>query len=137
MKGAAALLALLVAGMLAAFVIAVRHSRDTVPNAIRSCLDGSAAHVIQGPEGLAFARRDIDEGRVRPIKRYRLGGDHGVLLGGDGYSVLVVATPDNPSLAGDLARRVYLRTSDYAVVATEQAPVRGVLDGCARRKASA
>lgn len=136
MKGAAALLALLVAGVIAVFVVAVRHSRDTVPNDIRACLDGSAAHVIQGPEGLAFARPDIEDGRLRAVKRYRLGGDRGVLLGGDGYSVLVVATPASPPLTGDLARRVYLRTSDYAVIATEQAPIHGVLDGCARRKAS-
>jgi len=135
-KGAAALLALLVAAMITAFVIAVRHSRDTVPNAIRACLDDSAAHVIQGPEGLAFARQDIEDGRMRTLKRYKLGGDRGVLLGADGYSVLVVATHASPPLSGNLARRVYLRTSEYAVVATEQAPVRGVLDGCARRRAS-
>jgi hypothetical protein len=133
-KGAAALLALLVAGMIAAFVVAVRHSRDTVPNDIRACLADSAAHLIQGPEGLAFARQDIEHGRMRTIRRYKLGRDRGVLLGGDGYSVLVVATHASPPLGGDLAQRVYLRTSEYAVVATEQAPVRGVLDGCARKR---
>ena len=53
------------------------------------------------------------------------------LLQGADYAVLVVRSPTNPPLPGDLLRSVYRDPSPWALVAVERAPVRGVLARCA------
>ena len=130
LAGAVALAAIAVA------VIAVVRSHDTPPDEIRGCVRDAGGRVITGREGLAFARDDIERGRIRRVRDYRVHDDRAVLLAGRGYRVLVVGIPSGPRLTGDdLAERLYTDTSSFAVVATERSPLRGVLDRCARRAA--
>jgi hypothetical protein len=131
-KGAAALALALAAAATVAFVLAFSGSHDATPGKVRDCVRRGGARVIRGQEGLAFALGDVEAGRLKQARRYRLGDDRAVLMSGRGYAVLVVGVASGPPLGGDLARRAYLQTADFAVVATERDPVRGVLDGCAR-----
>ncbi len=134
MRLAAALVAVVVLGALAAAVVAVVRSHDTAPDDVEACVRDAGGRVVEGQEGLAFARADIERGVLRRVRSYRLGGDRAVLLRGAGYGVLVVGIPGGPPLdRSDLARRLYTDTASFATVATERAPVRGVLDRCARR----
>ena len=135
MKGAVALLVLLAAGAITAFVFAFSRTHDPVPEKLKTCVTDAGGRVIMGQENLGFALPDIEAGRLKVSRRYRLGHDRAALLPGDGYAVLVLTTPSGPPLGGDLARRAYLRTPDFPVVATEVAPVHGVLDRCARAQA--
>ncbi len=131
---AAALAAVVGLAALAAGVVAVVRSHDTAPDDVEACVRDAGGRVVEGQEGLAFARSDIERGRLRRVRAYRLGADRAVLLRGAGYGVLVVGIPEGPPLGGrDLARRLYTDTASFATVATERAPVRGVLDRCARR----
>jgi hypothetical protein len=133
-KLAAAAAVLAVAGALTLAILGIVSSHDTPPDEIEACVEDAGASVILGQEGLTFARGDIEHGRLRRAREYRLGDDRGVLLQGDGYRVLVVGVRGGPSLAGgDLPVRVYTDTSSFATVATERDPLRGVLDRCARR----
>jgi hypothetical protein len=135
MKGAAALLVLLAAGAITAFVLAFSGSHDAAPDKLKSCVTDAGGHVVRGQENLGFALPDIEAGRLKVARRYRLGQDRAVLLPGAGYALLVLTTPSGPGLSGDVARRAYLRTPEFAVVATEVAPVHGVLEGCVRAEA--
>jgi hypothetical protein len=131
---AAALAAVVALGALAAGVVAVVGSHDTAPDDVEACVRDAGGRVIEGREGLAFARADIERGLLRRVRSYRLGDDRAVLLRGARYAVLVVGIPGGPPLdRSDLARRLYAETASFATVATERAPVRGVLDRCARR----
>jgi hypothetical protein len=131
------LAAVAVAAIVAGGVWAVTRSHDTPPRDIATCAVAKGAHRVRGEEGLAFAREDIRDGTLRPVRRYRLGDDRGVLLRGSGYRVLVVGTPRGPSLQGrDLPFRIYRRTATFAAVLSERDPTRDVLDACARRSAS-
>ena len=136
MKLAALLVVLAAAGALTLAVVSIIGSHDTAPDEIEACVQDAGASVILGPEGLTFARGDIERGAVRRAREYDLGDDRAVLLEGDGYRVLVVGIVGGPSLDGrDLPVRVYTDTSTFATVATERDPRRGVLDRCAREAA--
>jgi hypothetical protein len=133
LRTALALLTALIAaaGATAAIVWALQRSHDGVPERLRSCAEDRGAHAVKTSEGLALARPDVLAG-VRPRARaFDLGQDRAVLLQGADYAVLVVRSPSNPPLAGDLLRAVYRDPSAYALVAVERAPVRGVLARCA------
>jgi hypothetical protein len=133
LRTALALLTALVAAAAAtvAIVFALERSHDGVPERLRSCVEGRGAHAVKSSEGLASARPDELAGRRPPARAFDLGQDRGVLLQGADYAVLVVRSPTNPPLADDLLRAVYRDPSDYALVAVERAPVRGVLADCA------
>jgi hypothetical protein len=113
-------------------------SHDTPPDEVEACVEELGGKVILGREGLAFARGDIERGRLRVTRRYRLDDDRALLLAGGDYRVLVVGVPGGPSLGGaDLPLRLYTETASFAVVATERDPLRGVLDRCAQRSRTA
>ena len=133
LKTALALLTALAAAAAAmvAIVFAVQRSHDGVPERLRSCAEDRGAHAVKTSEGLASARPDVLAG-VRPRARgFQLGQDHAVLLQGADYAVLVVRSPTNPPLPGNLLLSVYRDPSPWALVAVERAPVRGVLARCA------
>ena len=134
MKLAAVVAVLAAAGAIALAVVSIVASHDTPPDEIEACVEDAGGKVILGQEGLTFARDDIQRGGLRRVREYHLGDDRGLLLGGDGYRVLVVGISGGPSLSGsDLPQRVYTDTSSFATVATERDPLHGVLDRCARR----
>jgi hypothetical protein len=119
------------AGATVAIVWALTRSHDSVPERLRSCVEGRGAHAVKTSEGLASARPDVLAG-VRPRARdFALGQDRAVLLQGGDYAVLVVRSPNNPPLPADLLTSVYRDPSRWALVAVERAPVRGVLARCA------
>jgi hypothetical protein len=120
-----------VAGAIVAIVFALQRSHDGVPERLRSCAEARGAHAVKTREGLASARPDVLAG-VRPRARaFHLGQDRAVLMQGADYAVLVVRSPTNPPLPGDLLRGVYRDPSRWALVAVERAPGRGVLARCA------
>jgi hypothetical protein len=133
-KLALALVALVVAGVVAALALALHSSRDPLPDRVAACVEKAGGHRIRGPEGLAFARADITARRMRTAGRLRLGEDSGLLLAGAGYGVLVLSGRNGPSLRGDVPLAIYRDASRYALVATERAPVHGVLSFCADRE---
>ena len=119
------------AGATVAIVLALQRSHDGVPERVRACAEARGAHAVKTSEGLTSARPDVLAG-VRPRARaIHLGQDRAVLLQGADYAVLVVRSPANPPLPGDLLRSVYRDPSPWALVAVERAPVRGVLARCA------
>jgi hypothetical protein len=119
------------AGATVAIVFAVQRSHDGVPERVRACAEERGAHAVKASEGLASARPDVLAGVRPPTRVFRLGQDRAVLLQGADYAVLVVRSPTNPPLPGDLLRSVYRDPSPWALVAVERAPVRGVLARCA------
>lgn len=126
---AAALLGL--ASMVVAFALAVGSTRDPVPEQMRDCVVDGGAGIMRGPADLgAQPRSDIGARAVRERSRTRVGEDLAVLLEGSNYRLLVLAGRKSPSLDGDLPLRVYERTPEFALVAKETDPVRGVLRGC-------
>jgi hypothetical protein len=130
----AALVALLATGgAIAAVVVALHRSRDSVPGTLRACAEGRGAVAVKTRASLDAARPDLLAGRRLGGRGWRLGRDHAVLLQGADYAVLVVRGRANPGLDGDLLRRVYRDPSAWALVAVERDPVRGVLAGCLRR----
>ncbi|CAA9527842.1 MAG: hypothetical protein AVDCRST_MAG13-3896 [uncultured Solirubrobacteraceae bacterium] len=127
--GAAALLAAV--GTVVAFVLAVRSTQDAVPTALRDCvLDGDAGIVRSAGDLGVRTRADVGDGVIRELGRMQVGDDTAVLLQGSGYRLLVLAGRKSPPLDGDLPLRVYERTNEYALVARELDPMRGVLSGC-------
>jgi hypothetical protein len=133
MRWALALLVLLVVGAGTALALALHRSHDPVPERVATCVEDAGGRRIRGREGLAVARPDILARRLRVVRTYRLGRDRGALLRGRGYAVLVLRGRSNPPLGPDPARALYDDPSRFAYVGVERAPVRGVLDGCARR----
>jgi hypothetical protein len=133
LRTALALLTALAAATAAivAIVVAVQRSHDGVPERLRSCAEGRGAHAVKTSEGLSSARPDVLAGVRLRARAFHLGQDRAVLLEGADYAVLVVRSPSNPPLGGDLLRAVYRDPSAYALVAVERAPVRGVLAACA------
>jgi hypothetical protein len=121
-------------GATAAIVFAVQRSHDDVPGRLRSCAEERGAFAVKAREGMTSARPDVLAGRQLAQRSWRVGQDRAVLLQGADYAVLVVRAPDNPSLDGDLLRRVYRDPSPWALVVVESDPVRGVLAGCAARE---
>ena len=119
------------AGATVAIVFAVQRSHDGVPERVRACAEGRGAHAVKASEGLASARPDVLAGVRPPTRVFHLGQDRAVLLQGADYAVLVVRSPTNPPLPGDLLRSVYRDPSPWALVAVERTPVRGVLARCA------
>jgi hypothetical protein len=135
LRTALALLTALAAAAAAtvAIVVAVQRSHDGAPERLRSCAEDRGANAVKTREGLASARPDVLAG-TRPRQRaFDLGQDRAVLLQGADYAVLVVRSPSNPPLAGDLLRAVYRDPSVYALVAVERVPVHGVLAACAEK----
>jgi hypothetical protein len=133
LKTALALLTALAAaaGATVAIVFALQRSHDGAPARLRACAEKRGAYAVKTSEGLASARPDVLAG-VRPRARaFHVGQDRAVLLQGADYAVLVVRSPSNPPLPGDLLRSVYRDPSPWALVAVERAPVRGVLARCA------
>jgi hypothetical protein len=132
-KTALALLTALaaVAGAVAAGVFALQRSHDGVPEKVRACAEGRGAVAVKASEAMTSARPDVLAGRRPRQRAWRLGQDRAVLVQGADYAVLVVRAPSNPSLGGDLLRRVYRDPSPWALVAVERDPVRGVLARCA------
>ncbi len=128
----AALAALLAAvGSVVVFVLAVRSTRDPVPTALRDCvMDGDAGIVRSAGDLGVRTRADVGDRVIREVGRRQVGEDTAVLLQGSGYRLLVLAGRKSPSLGGDLPLRVYERTNEYALVARELDPMRGVLAGC-------
>ena len=133
LKTALALLTALVAatGAIVAIVFALQRSHDGVPERVRACAEERGAHAVKTSEGLASARPDVLAGVRPPARAFRLGQDRAVLLQGADYAVLVVRSPTNPPLPGNLLLSVYRDPSPWALVAVERAPVRGVLARCA------
>lgn len=127
-------LAALLAGVVAvvvALVVAIDTTRDPVPGKVRACVVDGGAGIMRSEADLgAQPRSDIGAGALRERSRDRLGDDTAVLLQGTGYRLLVLAGRGSPPLDGDLGLRVFERTPDYALVAKEVDPIRGVLRGC-------
>ena len=131
MRWAAAAVVLAALGTVVAFVLAVRSTRDTVPTALRDCvLDGDAGIVRSAADLGVRTRADVGDRVIRELGRRRVGEDTAVLLQGSGYRLLVLAGRKSPPLGGDLPLRVYERTNEYALVARELDPLRGVLASC-------
>lgn len=131
MKWALALLAVALVSVVVAFVLAVDSTRDPVPGRLRSCATDGGAGVVRGEVDLgAQLRSDIGAGALREQARAQVGEDTAVLLAGTRYRVLVVAGRGSPPLGGDLARRVFERAPQFALVAKEADPLRGVLRDC-------
>jgi hypothetical protein len=124
---------LLVAGAGTALALALRRAHDPVPERVAACVEDAGGRQIRGREGLAVARPDILARRLHVVRTYALDRDHGALLRGRGYAVLVLRAPSNPPLGADPARTLYDDPSRFAYVGVERTPVRGVLDGCALR----
>jgi hypothetical protein len=129
---AVALVALALAGVVAALVVGVSRTRDPAPDRVASCAQDGGAQRVRGALNLQAARADIDAGATRVVRRYDVGGDPAVLVRGPRFRLLVVEGRKSPALGGDVARRVYARAAEYAYVGIEIDPVRGVLDGCAK-----
>ena len=131
MRWALALLVAALVTVVVALVLAVGATRDPIPGRLRDCvLDGQAGIMRSDADLGAQARSDIGAGAVRERLRRRAGDDTVVLLEGTGFRLLVLAGRGSPSLGGDLPRTVYERTQQFALVAKEVDPIRGVLDGC-------
>lgn len=131
MRWALAAVVVAVAAVVVALVLAVGSTRDTVPDDLRACVRDGQAGVVRGEDDLgAQARSDIGARAVREVGRTPLGDDTAVLLEGTGYRLLVLAGRKSPSLGGDLPLRVFERAPEYALVAKETDPVRGVLREC-------
>lgn len=124
-------LVLVVAGVVAAFALAVHRTRDPVPGKLADCVERSDGVRARDAVTLQATRSDIDAGAVREVRRYTLGKDRAVLLRGPRFGLLVVAGRKSPPLDGDVARRAYERAAEYAFVGLEIDPVRGALRGCA------
>jgi hypothetical protein len=130
-KWAGAVAALALVGTIAALVLAIRSTRDPVPGALRDCvLDGEAAILRSAGDLGVRGRADIGDGVLRELGRRRVGDDTAVLLQGSGYRLLVLAGRKSPPLGSGLPLRIYERTSEFALVARELDPLRGVLSGC-------
>lgn len=131
MKWALGLLALALVAVVVAFVLAVDSTRDPVPGRLRACATDGGAGVVRGEIDLgAQPRSDIGAGALRVRARRQVGEDTAVLLDGTRYRLLVVAGRGSPPLTGDLGRRIYDSAAQYALVAKEVDPVRGVLGDC-------
>lgn len=131
MKWAIAAVVVAVVSVVVALVVAVGSTRDAVPGELRGCvLDGQAGIVRSEGDFGALARSDIGAGALREVRRTRLGEDTAVLLQGTRYRLLVLAGRKSPPLDGDLPRRLFERTNEYALVARELDPSRGVLADC-------
>ncbi len=131
MRWALAAVLAAVASVVVAFVLAVGSTRDPVPDRLRECVVAGQAGIMRSEADLgAQPRSDIAAGAVREVGRTRLGGDTAVLLEGSTYRLLVLAGRKSPPLGGDLALRVYERTPEFALVAKEVGPDRGVLRDC-------
>lgn len=119
------------ASVVVAFVLAVGSTRDPVPDRMRTCVEDGQAGVMRSEADLgAQPRSDIGARAVRERSRIRVGDDTAVLLEGTNYRLLVLAGRKSPPLDGDLPLRVYERTAEYALVAKEVDPIRGVLRDC-------
>ncbi len=137
MKWALALLGVVAVGAVAAFVFAVASTRDVVPVDLRACVRRSDATQMRSPGDLGSrVRTDVDAGALRESSRRRLGPDTAVLLDGTGYRLLVLGAKGSPPLDGALARRAYLQTARFALVARELDPVQGELAGCVTQVAA-
>jgi len=128
---AGALLALAALATVIAIVVAVISSRDDLPGDLRGCAKRGGAEVVKGPANLGATRREIDAGTLVRDRRIRRGKDTVIVLSGQRFRLLVLANASSPPLTGDLPRRVYERADEYAVVALETDPLRGVLAACA------
>lgn len=131
MRWALALALAALVAVVAAFVLAVGSSRDPIPGRLRACAQDGRAGIMRSEADLgAQPRSDIGAGAVRELSRTQLGEDVAVLLEGTGYRLLVLGGRKSPPLDGDLALRVFERTREFALVAKEIDPVRGVLRDC-------
>jgi len=136
MKGWVALVVLAVAAVVTVLVLAIVRTHDQVPERLARCIENSDAAVIAGPDLLGPLRADLAGGMPPKLtRRYRLGEDDAVLLTGSRYRILVVPGRDGPPLDGDIALRVFERTSDFAVIGVERDPLKGVLAACASLEA--
>ena len=104
LKTALALLIALAAaaGAIVAVVFALQRSHDGVPERLRSCAEARGAHAVKTSEGLASARPTCSPACSLARVPSRLGQDRAVLLQGADYAVLVVRSPTNPPLPGNL-----------------------------------
>lgn len=131
MRWALAAVLVALAGVVVALVVAVGATRDAVPGRLRGCVKDGQAGVMRSAADLgAQPRSDIGAGAVRELARTRVGDDTAVLLAGANYRLLVLAGRKSPPLEGDLPRRLFDRTADFALVAKEVDPVKGVLRDC-------
>jgi hypothetical protein len=129
----AALTAVLAAGAaIGAVVVALHRSRDPVPGDLRTCVERHGAVAVRTRESLGTVRPDLLTGARPPLRTWAAGEDRVAVLQGADYAVLVLKVPTNPALGGNLLRRVYADPSDWALVAVERDPVRGVLARCVR-----
>lgn len=131
MRWALGLALIALASTVVAFVLAVGSTRDPVPDRMRTCAQDGQAGIMRSEADLgAQARSDISARTVRERSRTQVGDDTAVLLEGTNYRLLVLAGRKSPSLDGDLPLRVYQRTPEFALVAKEVDPIRGVLGEC-------
>jgi hypothetical protein len=129
----AALTAVLAAGAaIGAVVVTLHRSRDAVPGDLRSCVERHGAFAVTARGSLVAVRPDLLAGARPPVRTWTAGEDRVAVLQGADYAVLVLKVPTNPGLGGNLLRRVYDDPSDWALVAVERDPVRGVLARCVR-----
>lgn len=136
MKGIFALVALALAVVVTVLVLAIVRTHDDVADDLVRCVENGDAGVVRGPDLLGPLRADLANGQPpRIVRRYRLGENGAVLLEGGGYRILALDGRNGPPLDGDVALRIFERTSDFAVVAVERDPLRGVLAGCASLQA--
>ena len=131
MRWALALVAVAVAGVVAAIVLAVGATRDPVPDRLRRCVEAGQAQVVRSDGDLgAQVRSDIGAGALRELSRTALGSDTVVLLRGTRYRLLVLAGRKSPPLTAGLPLRVFRQADAFALVAKETEPSRGVLTDC-------
>jgi hypothetical protein len=132
MKGIIALLVLGVAVVVTVLVLAIVRTHDDVSDDLALCVENGEAGIVRGPDLLGPLRADLANGQPpKVLRRYELGDNGAVLLEGGGYRILALDGRGGPSLDGDVALRIYERTSDFALVAVERDPLTGVLAGCA------
>lgn len=137
MRWALALVAVALVAVVVAFVVAVGATRDPVPDTLRACVTAGGAGIMRGEADLGVQpRSDIQARRVRERSRTRVGQDTAVLLEGTNYRLLVLIGRKSPDAAGDLPLQVFRRTSEFALVAKEIDPLKGLLAECVGRSST-
>lgn len=139
MKLAGLLLAVAVAGMIAAFVVIYTGNRDTTPDAMRACVASLGVPRVIGNDALGLAKIDLQRGTVHATDRMALKGEEfaTVLAPPDrAYTLLVVTRKVEPEAA--VLKLVSTTPEDAVLVAYSRDPNLGrALRGCAVAQADA
>ena len=130
MKAAGAFIALASVITVVVFILAVNSTKDNLIGNMRDCASHGGANIVHGAANLGPARSDIAAKAIRRLRTVRKGDDTVVVLEGPRFRLLVLANAKSPTLAGDLAKRLYEHADAYPLVAVEYDPVKGTLVGC-------